>query len=205
MKINLFINILFGAACITICCLVILTLYQLNKYISKESNNNKIYQKDSPSLIARTISCLIYFLPLLEGIAQFGIVCIDDHSWIRIMYKNTLAYIVVPYLESPLIGFCIFIALYLVFVRGIIRVSPFMKFHIVQALLLYLLDSVIGTVLTSLPLEIGYSFIGDRIADTLLLITFILSIYAGTNALKGQYSDIPLISEAAKMQSKSID
>nr|UNJ15689.1 hypothetical protein [Cyanidiaceae sp.] len=205
MKRDLFINILLGATFLIICWLVILTLHILWKFITKEIHDNKICRENYPSIIARTISCLIYFLPLLEGIAQFGIVCIDDHSWIRIIYKNTLACIVVPYLESPLIGFCIFVTLYLVFVRGIIRVSQFTKFHIVQALLLYLLDSVIGTVLTSLPLEIGYSFIGDRMADTLLLITFIISIYAGTNALQGQYSDIPLISEAAKMQSKSTD
>nr|NP_045088.1 hypothetical protein JXY51_pgp133 [Cyanidium caldarium]O19916.1 RecName: Full=Tic20 family protein Ycf60 [Cyanidium caldarium]AAB82673.1 unknown [Cyanidium caldarium]WDB00215.1 hypothetical protein CDCA019_093 [Cyanidium caldarium] len=205
MRINLFVNILFGTACIIIFGLVILISYKLYRYIPKRNNSNKVYKEDYPSIMARAISCLIYFLPLLEGIAQFGIVCIDDHSWIRIIYKNTLAYIVVPYLESPLIGFCIFITLYLIFVRGIIQISKFIKFHIVQALLLYLLDSVIGTVLTSLPLEIGYSFIGDRLADTLLLITFMISIYAGTDALKGQYSNIPLISEAAKMQSKSTD
>ena len=69
-----------------------------------------------------------------------------------------------------------------------------------QSILLFLVGSLFGAIFRAFPIEFRISFIGLMVCN--MMFWFVLSTitYSIVKALQGKYSNIPVISEAVRIQ-----
>nr|UNJ15727.1 hypothetical protein [Cyanidioschyzonaceae sp. 2] len=145
--------------------------------------------------------CLaLYLLPILECMTHCGATVLNDYPWMRGIYKISLRPLVMAYSEYPMMGFMIFLLSYLLFVRGILKVRRIVRFHVSQALIIYLLNSIIGVLMNAIPEAMMMGWFGEMCVDILFIMTSGGVMYASYKVMKGEWTRIPLISEAAKVQ-----
>jgi uncharacterized membrane protein len=122
------------------------------------------------------------------------------NGWMKGLYKRSLGDLVVFYRTYPIVGFMIFFMSYFLLVRGILQVRKKVRFHVSQALIIYLLTSIIGSLLNALPEMILMGWFGSTCLDILFILTMGSVIYASYQVWNGELTRLPLISEAAKLQ-----
>ncbi|WP_055077687.1 Tic20 family protein [Pseudanabaena sp. 'Roaring Creek'] len=155
----------------------------------------------------RFYSCLPYLLPLSAGVIygavlfqQFPILLFPFFPFIW-LYGNVLAFPLVPVLG--LTGeFFLFMGLFFLVVRDA-RVPHFVRFNTMQALLMQIV-LFIAQLLFQLVEQVSSdalpSVINATIANTIFIGTTLLAGYAIYHSIKGEYSDIPTLSQAASFQ-----
>nr|YP_009297662.1 hypothetical protein Hrvl_146 [Hildenbrandia rivularis]AOM67206.1 hypothetical protein Hrvl_146 [Hildenbrandia rivularis] len=181
-----------------------LAIYQGYLSVSKDSGktNHKI------SIIDKYGSIVPYWLPLLEGSMNFGMRVISQYpKYISLLYGKYILPLLEIYIAYPILAFVVFFLLYYLFIRldRPIRTSSFVRFHILQAILLFLINSVLGASYKSLPIEFRSSLAGLAVTNILFLFTVSTIIYSVIKSIEGQYPEIPIISEAVKMQISEIN
>nr|ARW68636.1 hypothetical protein [Palisada sp.] len=157
----------------------------------------------SITLVDRLGSIVPYGLPLLEGLQNFGQQILPDYPFnLMSIYKKTFMPLVIFYVTHPALAFIIFFVLYYLFVRAKspIPSRPFVRFNVLQAILLFLINSLLGSAFRALPMEFKVSLYGLIVCNTLFW--FVLSTigYAIFKSLEGKYARIPVISQAVKIQ-----
>nr|YP_009402815.1 hypothetical protein [Compsopogon caeruleus]ARX96164.1 hypothetical protein [Compsopogon caeruleus] len=167
-----------------------------------------INRKKTDSVITtiRFISILPYFLPFLEGVENFGLKVLSDYPFHFLkFYKKTIAPFVVFYVENRSVNLITFLTLYFLIVnsKSPLAVSQFLRFNTLQALLIFLLTTLIGSMFRSLPMEFRVSLYGLIICNSFLWLITGIILYAITKCFEGKYSRIPVISEAVKIQIES--
>lgn len=172
------------------------------KSVIQENSTNKI------SVLDKYGSIFPYWLPLVEGSMNFGQHVIAEYpDSILFLYNKNLLPLVWLYNSYPILAIVIFFLLYYLFVRldRPINTSAFVRFNVLQALLLFLINSVLGASYRSLPIEFKSSLIG--LAFTNILFWFTLSTigYSIMKSIEGKYPKIPVISEAVRMQINDTD
>ena len=155
----------------------------------------------------RFYSCLPYLLPMAAGVIYgtdlFQQIPATVFPFIPLiwLYANVLAFPLVPVLG--LTGeFFVFIGLYFLVVKDA-RVPHFIRFNTMQALLMQivlfiaqLFLQLLGQLSSNyLPLPIAAIF-----SNTIFIGTMLLAGYAIYQNIKGEYSDIPTLSQAATFQ-----
>ena len=118
--------------------------------------------------------------------------------------KNTFVFLAVflaPILSIVIVGgFGFMIWIFLICSRGSIRLTKFVRFNIIQAILLNIVCSCIGSIYAFLPIILRESTIGILLANFLYLGTVIIIVYSSFLILCGRYPKIPILTEAAKLQ-----
>lgn len=180
--------------------IIVIIMANLYKIISRNYSKSK----ETTSLLERTGSCLSYLLPLIEGTQNFGAVIITQFTLINILYKYTLMELILAYTKIPFLGFSLFIILFFLFGRPTLPVRQFVRFNVMQSLLIFLLNSVLGAIFRALPIAIRSSLIGEVISNMFFFFTLMTVIYSIFKALSGEYSKIPIISEAVKIQIQNL-
>ncbi|OKH26361.1 Tic20 family protein [Chroogloeocystis siderophila] len=159
--------------------------------------------RGSTTVWDRIFGSLAYLLPLVYVVGLL----------LRVGIQNTifgefpaLRVILVPLLPLvqiffgiPFVGLIIFIVLFLLVVRNE-RVSHFIRFNTMQAILITValfLCSILMQILALIP---GATFAIATIANTIFLGVFIAAAYAVIQSLLGRYAEIPAISDAVYMQ-----
>nr|ARW63658.1 hypothetical protein [Chondria sp. (in: red algae)] len=188
---NLFLYLIIALLLIFLC----YQLYLLidTYYISKSSVN----------WIDRFGSIFPYGLPLLEGLQNFGQQILPDYPFnLMTMYKKTLMPLVIFYVTHPALAFIIFFTLYYLFVRAKSPVPnrPFIRFNVLQAILLFLINSLLGSAFRALPMEFKVSLYGLILCNTFFWFVLSTITYAIFKSIQGQYARIPVISQAVKIQ-----
>lgn len=156
----------------------------------------------------RFYSCLPYLLPMPAGVI-YGAVLFQQLPLIIFpflpfiwLYANILAFPLVPVLG--LTGeFFVFIGLYFLVVKDT-RIPHFIRFNTMQALLMQIVLFIVQLffqVIEQLSSNALPSIISTTIANTIFIGTMLLAGYAIYQSIKGEYSDIPILSEAASFQS----
>ncbi|PZO45059.1 MAG: hypothetical protein DCF19_00770 [Pseudanabaena frigida] len=164
------------------------------------------WQQSSPPL-HRFYSCLPYLLPMSAGVI-YGAVLFQQFPLLVFpfipliwLYSNVLAFPLVPVLG--LTGeFFLFMGLYFLVVRDA-RVPHFVRFNTMQALLMQIvlfIAQLFFQVLEQLSSNSLPSIISSTIANTIFIATILLAGYAIYQTIKGEYSDIPTLSQAASFQ-----
>lgn len=199
----LLVNLLIYLSAIIIVVFIFILMKKLYILIKIMYNDDKLKNIRISSL-DRLVAICFYFLPFIETCNNFGILFITDFFIIRVLYEHTLMPILVPYNEFPIIGFFIFLLSYLIFVKEIfgMRFKRFLRFNVAQSLLIYLINTVISTIFASLPSFIMDNILGELLDDIMILSNYIIIGYSIYKAFSGQYSRIPLISEAARIQAQ---
>lgn len=155
------------------------------------------------SVVDRIGSIFPYALPLLEGLQNFGQQILPDYPFsIMSIYKKTFMPFVLFYVTHPALAFIVFFVLYYLFVRAKSPIPdrPFIRFNVLQAILLFLINSLLGATFRALPIEFRMSLYGLMLCNTLFWFVLSTIFYSTFKALEGKYAKIPVISQAVRMQ-----
>lgn len=181
--------------------LITITLYKRFVWINQASQQERT--ENPITIIDRCGSILPYWLPLLEGLQNFGQQILPDYPFnLMSLYKKTLMPLVIFYVTHPALAFITFFVLYYLFVRAKSPVPnrPFIRFNVLQSILLFLINSLLGATFRALPIEFRMSLYGLMVCN--ILFWFVLStiIYSILKSIQGKYSRIPVISQAVRIQ-----
>ncbi|MBE8994501.1 Tic20 family protein [Microcystis aeruginosa] len=147
----------------------------------------------------RIFAALVYLLPLYSAFA-FG-----DSIFQQIPFlKEALEIVLTPlaFLYSSLGSFgslIIFFVLFLAVVRNP-RISHFIRFNTMQAILIDILVSLLGLVLKFFDERLGANLVVETLFNVVFLGAFAACVYSIIQSVIGKYADIPTISEAAYSQ-----
>nr|ARO91215.1 conserved hypothetical plastid protein [Rhodochaete parvula] len=193
----------------TILALLILTAMMLiyQKIFSKAYGLKKQKEKTNGVILSTRLICILpYFLPLLEGCEHFAQRVMPDYPFKIIrLYRQTLKPMVIFYTENRFVNFISFLTLYFLLVssKSPLPVSEFLRFNTLQALLIFLITTILGVTFKALPVEFRMSLYGGITCNTFFLFILYTIAYSLFKAIEGKYADIPVISEAVKIQINS--
>lgn len=181
--------------------LMIGLIYQLYNFIVNASALK--FDKREITVIDRMGSILPYWLPLLEGLQNFGQQILPDYPFsVMSIYRKTLMPFVLFYVTHPALAFIVFFVLYYLFVRSNSPIPnrPFVRFNVLQSILLFLINSLLGATFRALPIEFRMSLYGLMLCNTLFWFVLSTIFYSIIKALEGKYAKIPVISQAVRIQ-----
>jgi len=190
---------ILGGISILLTLSIIMLIYQVYLFIVKVSSNHK----NNITVLDRFSSILPYWLPLLEGLQNFGQQILPDYPFsLMSVYKKTLMPIVIFYVTHPALAFIIFFVLYYLFVRAKSPIPdrPFIRFNVLQAILLFLINSLLGATFRALPIEFRMSLYGLMLCNTLFWFVLSTIFYSVIKSIEGKYARIPVISQAVRIQ-----
>ena len=147
----------------------------------------------------RIFAALVYLLPLYSAFA-FG-----DSIFQQIPFLGAALVIVLTplaFLYSSLGSFgslIIFFVLFLAVVRNP-RISHFIRFNTMQAILIDILVYLLGLVLGFFARGLGANLALETLFNVVFLGAFAACVYSIIQSVIGKYADIPTISEAAYSQ-----
>lgn len=181
--------------------LLIIIIYQI--YLSILSSAKIKFDKSKITIIDRLGSIIPYSLPLLEGLQNFGQQILPDYPFgVMTIYKKTFMPLVLFYVTHPALAFVAFFVLYYLFVRSKSPLPnrPFIRFNVLQSILLFLINSLLGATFRALPIEFRMSLYGLMFCNTLFWFVLSTISYSIFKALEGKYARIPVISQAVRIQ-----
>ena len=147
----------------------------------------------------RIFAALVYLLPLYSAFA-FGIFIFRQIPFLG----AALAIVLTPlaFLYSSLGSFgslIIFFVLFFAVVRNP-RISHFIRFNTMQAILIEILVYLLGLVLGFVARGLGANLVVETLFNVVFLGAFAACVYSIIQSVIGKYADIPTISEAAYSQ-----
>lgn len=145
----------------------------------------------------RIFASLPYLLPLVYGY-QFGNLLFNQFPFLRFIYWP-LQPLLGLYYGMPLAGIVIFFVLYLAVVRNE-RISHFIRFNTMQAILLDIFLLLCGLVLQYFVSPLRLELITATLYNVVFLGMLAACFYAIVQSLLGRYAEIPTISEAVYAQ-----
>lgn len=155
--------------------------------------------RGSTTVQDRIFACLPYLLPLIEGLLQFGQL-LQQFPPLQFLFLPLLPVIALYQSLGRWGSLIIFFVLFLAVVRNE-RISHFIRFNAMQAILLDILLILVGLVLGILQPVLGTS---SLIVSTLINLVFLAIVaacgYSMVRSLLGHYAEIPTLSEAAYAQ-----
>jgi uncharacterized membrane protein len=145
----------------------------------------------------RLLAVLPYLLPWSDGL-PFGRSL--SHVFPALQWLSLPALPVVLLQQGvPFGGFVLFLVLYLAVVRNP-RVSGFIRFNTLQAILLDIVLVVLSLAFNLLLAPLGGGFAVRTLANTVFLGVLLLVLFALVECLRGREPEIPSLSEAVRMQ-----
>ena len=153
--------------------------------------------RGSTTVSDRIFACLPYLLPLIQSLA-FGSFFFRQFPVTRVLLI-LLSPLIGIYGSIPFASLIIFFALFALVVRNE-KISHFIRFNTMQAILLNIvifLCSILLQVLVSIP---GAGFASETIANTIFIGIIAAVVYSVAQSLFGRYAEIPAISDAVHLQ-----
>ena len=147
----------------------------------------------------RIFAALVYLLPLYSAFA-FGIFIFQQIPFLGAALA--IALYPLAFLYSSLGSFgslIIFLVLFFAVVRNP-RISHFIRFNTMQAILIDILVSLLGLVLKFFAQGLGANLALETLFNVVFLGAFAACVYSIIQSVIGKYADIPTISEAAYSQ-----
>ena len=147
----------------------------------------------------RIFAALVYLLPLYSAFA-FGIFIFQQIPFLGAALA--IALYPLAFLYSSLGSFgslIIFFVLFLAVVRNP-RISHFIRFNTMQAILIEILVYLLGLVLGFVARGLGANLVVETLFNVVFLGAFAACVYSIIQSVIGKYADIPTISEAAYSQ-----
>ena len=150
----------------------------------------------------RILSVMAFIFPFIELSYYFGakVFLSTESLLLKMFYINNIQKLTNFYADNIYLIFILMIGIFIGCSRGSLPLTKYARFNIIQAILVNIICSCIGSIYTFLPIVLRESIIGITIANFLYLGLFLLIIYASILIFYGRYPKIPVISEAAKLQ-----
>jgi Chloroplast import apparatus Tic20-like len=153
--------------------------------------------RGSTTVSERIFASLPYLLPLIDGL-EFGSFLFRQFPVLQVLLLPLLPLLQL-YRVIPFAGLIIFFALFLLVVRNE-RISHFIRFNTMQAILIDIVLILCGLIVPLLAQGIQISFIVETIYNMIFLGLLAAFIYSVVQSLLGRYAEIPTISDAVYMQ-----
>ncbi|MBD2621957.1 hypothetical protein H6G48_09840 [Microcystis flos-aquae FACHB-1344] len=147
----------------------------------------------------RIFAALVYLLPLYSAFA-FGIFIFQQIPFLGAALA--IALYPLAFLYSSLGSFgslIIFFVLFFAVVRNP-RISHFIRFNTMQAILIDILVYLLGLVLGFVARGLGANLVVETLFNVVFLGAFAACVYSIIQSVIGKYAEIPTISEAAYSQ-----
>ena len=147
----------------------------------------------------RIFAALVYLLPLYSAFA-FGIFIFQQIPFLGAALA--IALYPLAFLYSSLGSFgslIIFFVLFFAVVRNP-RISHFIRFNTMQAILIDILVYLLGLALDFVARGLGANLVVETLFNVVFLGAFAACVYSIIQSVIGKYADIPTISEAAYSQ-----
>lgn len=144
----------------------------------------------------RLFASLVYLFPLYSAL-EFAGFLFRQYPFLQLMAIPLYPLILLN--KIPFGGFILFIVLFAAVVRNA-RISHFIRFNTMQAILIDILLILIGLVFNVIFGGLGLSLVTETIANAIFLGTLVACGYGIFQSASGKYAEIPTISEAAYSQ-----
>ena len=150
----------------------------------------------------RAISICAFSFPFIEVASYFGpkVFLSTESIALRSFYFEHLVKISTFYTNNNLLIFIFMVWVFIVCSRGSVPLTKFVRFNVIQAILLNIVCSCSGVIFTFLPIVLRESMLGSIFANFLFLGIVLLIAYSSLLITYGRYPKIPILSEAAKLQ-----
>jgi Chloroplast import apparatus Tic20-like len=150
----------------------------------------------SQTVADRLFGSLIYLLPITE-VYGFGGLVFAQFPLIAQLYQPLLPLMLIY--TIPYGGFILFLVLYLAVVKNP-KVSRFIQFNTLQAILIGIAISLCGIFLEYILLPIFVPTVVTQVLSTAVFVAaIVIAGYAIVMSALGKYTDVPKLSEAARM------
>ena len=147
----------------------------------------------------RIFAALVYLLPLYSAFA-FGIFIFQQIPFLGAALAIVLAPLAFLYSSLGSFGsLIIFFVLFFAVVRNP-RISHFIRFNTMQAILIDILVYLLGLALGFFARGLGANLVVETLFNVVFLGAFAACVYSIIQSFIGKYADIPTISEAAYSQ-----
>ncbi len=156
----------------------------------------------SATALDRAFAALSYVMPLASAL-RAGAYFFAFLSEQAPPVLNVLQILLLPlspllFIENnPILGLGVFILLFAFVVRNT-DISRFIRFNVLQAILVSFMISIGSLILSVLGINGG--IIGETLLNVLFLGGMAIVIYSIAQSVLGRYAEIPTISEAVNMQ-----
>ena len=150
----------------------------------------------------RVLSISAFIFPFIEVASYFGpkVFLSAESATLRSFYLNHLVKLSSFYTENNLLIFIFMVWVFIVCSRGSVPLTKFVRFNVIQAILLNIICSCSGVIFTFLPIVLRESMLGIIFANFLFLGIVLLIAYSSLLIAYGRFPRIPILSEAAKLQ-----
>ena len=146
----------------------------------------------------RSFGALIYLFPLVYSL-PFGIALLTQFPWLYQFFSPLIAIYGLTN-SLPFASLIIFFGLWFAVVRNE-NVSYFLRFNGMQAILMNILQILFSLIMgILLPAFGAQSLITETLNNTIFMGSIVACFYCIFCSVRGQYAEIPAISEAASSQ-----
>jgi uncharacterized membrane protein len=146
----------------------------------------------------RLFSAIVYVVPLISSV-PFGAFLFRQFPQIKLIYSLVLSPFMAIYQVLPFAQLLIFFLLFLAVVRND-RIPHFIRFNTMQAILIDILLSLLGLILSIFPQLSGLNLIFETLFNMIFLAVFAACFYSILSSILGKYAEIPTISDVAYNQ-----
>ena len=152
--------------------------------------------QSSQTAADRFFGSLAYLLPIAD-VYFFGVFVFDQFPIVRELYTPLLPLVT---LNNGFGGFILFMVLY-IGVAANPQVSRFIRFNVLQAILIGILISLCQLLLQYVLVKIpGIEALTQVLMNTVFFGTIVMAVYGIAMSALGKYTEIPQLSETAQMQ-----
>ncbi len=145
----------------------------------------------------RIFAALPYLLPLIDGLRFSGFL-FEQFPALRVIFLPLVPLLQI-YRGVPFAGLIIFFGLFLLVVRNT-DINYFIRLNTMQAILIDIALILCSLVVPFLANVIQVPLVVETLYNTIFLAIVIACVYAVSSSLMGRDSEMPLITEAARMQ-----
>jgi uncharacterized membrane protein len=144
----------------------------------------------------RILASLPYLLPLVDGLL-FGMFLFREFPALQIILVPLAPLLALN--NFPFFGLIAFFLLFFLVVRNT-NLSHFIRFNAMQAILIDIVLIICRVILQVLEPVFGNGLILETLMNVVFLGMLVAVVYSVIQTLRGQYAEIPTISEAVHMQ-----
>lgn len=153
--------------------------------------------RGSSTFSDRIFACLPYLLPIVE-VFMYGRFLLTQFPVLQVIFLP-LAPLLTVYYGVRYAGLIIFFLLFIFVIRNE-KISHFVRFNTMQAILLDIVIFLFGVLTDLVRLVPAGNFAIQTLSTTIFLGILGAAIYSVVQSLLGRYAEIPAISDAVYMQ-----
>ena len=145
----------------------------------------------------RGLAIISYIFPIIEISYSFGPKVFSGTESVALtyIYINYISKLNAIYQGNVYFIFAIMVGIFIICSRGTLKLTRFVRYNVIQAILLNIICSCIGASFGYFPVAIRETIFGNLIANCVFLGTMGLIIYASTLIFFGQDCKIPSLKQ----------